>query len=210
MRLALAQINTVVGDLDGNRERILAAARRRRAAPAPTSSSSPSSPSPATRPRICCSGPGFVRAARESLERDRRARRAASSRARRLPALRPRPLQRLRRLRRRRGQGASTASASCRTTASSTRTATSRPARDLLLLELGETLVGPTICEDMWQPGPPATDLALAGAQLLANISASPFHVGKRPRARGDVRHARARQRRASSPSATPSAARTS
>ena len=31
----------------------------------------------------------------------------------------------------------------------------------------------------MWQPGPPATDLALAGAQLLTNISASPFHVGK-------------------------------
>ena len=36
-----------------------------------------------------------------------------------------------------------------------------------------------TICEDMWQPGPPATDLALAGAQLLVNVSASPFHVGK-------------------------------
>src|SRR6476646_2301853 len=51
--------------------------------------------------------------------------------------------------------------------------------RDLVLLRLGETLVGVTICEDMWQPGPPATDLALAGAQLLVNISASPFHVGK-------------------------------
>ena len=52
-------------------------------------------------------------------------------------------------------------------------------ARDLVLLRLGETLVGVTICEDMWQPGPPATDLALAGAQLLVNVSASPFHVGK-------------------------------
>jgi NAD+ synthase (glutamine-hydrolysing) len=51
--------------------------------------------------------------------------------------------------------------------------------RDLVLLRLGETLVGVTICEDMWQPGPPATDLALAGAQLLVNLSASPFHVGK-------------------------------
>jgi len=50
---------------------------------------------------------------------------------------------------------------------------------DLLLLRLGDNLVGPTICEDMWQPGPPATDLALAGAELLTNISASPFHVGK-------------------------------
>ena len=41
------------------------------------------------------------------------------------------------------------------------------PGRDLILLEHGTTLVGPTVCEDMWQPGPPATDLALAGAELL-------------------------------------------
>jgi NAD+ synthase (glutamine-hydrolysing) len=53
------------------------------------------------------------------------------------------------------------------------------PGRDLVLLEVGESLVGVTICEDMWQPGPPATDLALAGAELLVNVSASPFHVGK-------------------------------
>jgi len=53
------------------------------------------------------------------------------------------------------------------------------PGRDLFLLEHGEALIGPTVCEDIWQPGPPATDLALAGAQLLVNISASPFHVGK-------------------------------
>ncbi|HXV56742.1 MAG TPA: NAD+ synthase, partial [Gaiellaceae bacterium] len=47
------------------------------------------------------------------------------------------------------------------------------------LLRCGEALVGPTVCEDVWQPGPPATDLALAGAHLIANISASPFHLGK-------------------------------
>src|SRR5262245_1630246 len=51
--------------------------------------------------------------------------------------------------------------------------------RDLVVLQLGDTSVGITICEDVWQPGPPATDLALAGAQLLVNLSASPFHVGK-------------------------------
>jgi NAD+ synthase (glutamine-hydrolysing) len=51
--------------------------------------------------------------------------------------------------------------------------------RDLVILRFGEALLGLTVCEDMWQPGPPATDLALAGAQLLVNISASPFHVGK-------------------------------
>jgi NAD+ synthase (glutamine-hydrolysing) len=53
------------------------------------------------------------------------------------------------------------------------------PGRELVLVELGATTVGLTICEDMWQPGPPATDLALAGAELLVNISASPFHLGK-------------------------------
>ena len=44
----------------------------------------------------------------------------------------------------------------------------------------------------MWQPGPPATDLALAGAQLIANISASPFHVGK-DREREEMLRVRAR-----------------
>ena len=53
-------------------------------------------------------------------------------------------------------------------------------------------LVGPTVCEDMWQPGPPATDLALAGAELLVNISASPFHVGK-DREREEMFQTRAR-----------------
>ncbi|MGI9658378.1 MAG: NAD+ synthase [Gaiellaceae bacterium] len=51
--------------------------------------------------------------------------------------------------------------------------------RELITLRLGESLVGPTVCEDIWQPGPPATDLALAGANVIANISASPFHIGK-------------------------------
>ena len=66
------------------------------------------------------------------------------------------------------------------------------PGNDLMLLRLGDVLVGPTICEDLWQPGPPATDLALAGAQLIANISASPFHVGK-DREREEMLQVRAR-----------------
>ena len=53
------------------------------------------------------------------------------------------------------------------------------PGRELVLFQLGGTPFGVTVCEDMWQPGPPATDLALAGAQLLVNLSASPFHLGK-------------------------------
>ena len=51
--------------------------------------------------------------------------------------------------------------------------------RELLTLRLGEAMIGPTVCEDIWQPGPPATDLAMAGANVLVNISASPFHIGK-------------------------------
>ena len=41
------------------------------------------------------------------------------------------------------------------------------------------TKVGITICEDMWVPGPPTTELVAAGAELLVNLSASPFHVGR-------------------------------
>ncbi len=47
------------------------------------------------------------------------------------------------------------------------------------MLELGEDRVGLTVCEDIWEPGPPASDEALAGATLIANISASPYHAGK-------------------------------
>ncbi len=64
--------------------------------------------------------------------------------------------------------------------------------RDLVLLRFGDVVVGPTICEDVWQPGPPATDLALAGAQLVTNISASPFHIGK-DREREEMLKVRAR-----------------
>jgi NAD+ synthase (glutamine-hydrolysing) len=53
------------------------------------------------------------------------------------------------------------------------------PGHELLLLRLGDVVAGLTICEDIWQPGPPASDLALAGANLLVNLSASPFHAGK-------------------------------
>ncbi len=47
------------------------------------------------------------------------------------------------------------------------------------LLALGEHTVGLTVCEDMWEPGPPASEEAHGGATLLLNISASPYHAGK-------------------------------
>jgi NAD+ synthase (glutamine-hydrolysing) len=47
------------------------------------------------------------------------------------------------------------------------------------VVQLGEVTTGLTVCEDIWEPGPPASDEALAGATLLVNISASPYHAGK-------------------------------
>ena len=40
--------------------------------------------------------------------------------------------------------------------------------------------VGITICEDIWYPAGPATVEALGGAELIVNINASPYHAGKR------------------------------
>jgi NAD+ synthase (glutamine-hydrolysing) len=47
------------------------------------------------------------------------------------------------------------------------------------LIEVGGALVGLSVCEDVWFPGPPSSVEALAGARLIANASASPYHVGK-------------------------------
>jgi NAD+ synthase (glutamine-hydrolysing) len=44
--------------------------------------------------------------------------------------------------------------------------------------------LGVEICEDMWIPVTPASELALAGATVLANLSGSPITIG-RARARG-------------------------
>jgi NAD+ synthase (glutamine-hydrolysing) len=47
------------------------------------------------------------------------------------------------------------------------------------IAHINGTTLGLTICEDIWEPGPPATDVALAGAEVIVNISASPYHRGK-------------------------------
>jgi NAD+ synthase (glutamine-hydrolysing) len=47
------------------------------------------------------------------------------------------------------------------------------------VLDLGGARIGLTICEDIWTPGPPISDEALAGASLVVNASASPYHAGK-------------------------------
>ena len=42
------------------------------------------------------------------------------------------------------------------------------------------TPIGVNICEDIWRPVGPATVQQSAGARVVVNISASPFHAGKR------------------------------
>ncbi len=53
------------------------------------------------------------------------------------------------------------------------------PGQETAVLDLGGARLGLTVCEDLWEPGPPATDSAGAGATMLVNLSASPFHVAK-------------------------------
>jgi NAD+ synthase (glutamine-hydrolysing) len=51
-----------------------------------------------------------------------------------------------------------------------------------LVVEVAGTRVGITVCEDMWGPGGPVAAAAQAGAQLVVNINASPYYRGIRQR----------------------------
>ena len=176
MRLALAQINSVVGDIDGNAGKVVDWLEQARAANADL----------VLFPELCVTGypaedlllrPGFVRAAKRAVD-------TIAEAAHGITAL----------------VGAPHLDAdlhnACFVLAHGEIRSIYRKwylpnygvfdedryfaaGRDLILLQFGDVVVGPTVCEDVWQPGPPATDLALAGAHLIANISASPFHVGK-------------------------------
>ena len=176
MRIALAQIDCVVGDLEGNREKILSSLGGAREANADL----------VVLPELAVTGyppedlllrPGFVRAARESLE-------TIAGATDGLVALVGTPWF---------DGDLTNACAVC--AEGGIRAVYHKhflpnygvfdehryfaEGRELVVLRLGDTSAGITICEDVWQPGPPATDLALAGAQLIVNVSASPFHMGK-------------------------------
>lgn len=53
-----------------------------------------------------------------------------------------------------------------------------QPGHEAVVVEVEGLRMGLTVCEDIWHPGPAAKAKA-AGAQLLLNINASPFHAGK-------------------------------
>ncbi|MCD6546854.1 MAG: NAD+ synthase [Thermotogae bacterium] len=55
------------------------------------------------------------------------------------------------------------------------------PGRTSKVIKMGNVNIGLTICEDIWNPGEPISSLVFNGnSQLIVNISASPFYVGKR------------------------------
>src|SRR5436190_14165947 len=164
MRLGLAQINTVVGDLDGNRDRIgdqIAAAR----AAGVDLLLLPGLAVTGYPPEDLLLRPGFVRAAQASTE-------AIAAEVKGIVALVGTPLF----------DGALyNACAVCRDGVIATyarkrhlpnygvfdekRYFTS--GETTTIVEVAGTRVGITICEDMWIPGPPTTELAAAGAELV-------------------------------------------
>jgi NAD+ synthase (glutamine-hydrolysing) len=47
------------------------------------------------------------------------------------------------------------------------------------IFEFGDTTFAVNVCEDMWYPTGPTTVQAMAGAELIININGSPYHAGK-------------------------------
>jgi len=190
MRLALAQIDPTVGDLEGNRGLILAGIEEARTAGANL----------VLLPELAVTGyppedlllrPGFVRAAHASLER-------IAPETRGIVALVGVPLF------------DGVLYNACAICADGEVTGWAKKwhlpnygvfdekryfasGDELALIDVAGTKVGITICEDMWVSGPPTTELVSAGAELVVNLSASPFHVG-RAQEREAIFSARARE----------------
>ena len=53
--------------------------------------------------------------------------------------------------------------------------------RDTLVMDIKGVSVGITVCEDIWKDGP-LEDAAAAGAQLILNLNASPYDIDKQAR----------------------------
>jgi NAD+ synthase (glutamine-hydrolysing) len=47
------------------------------------------------------------------------------------------------------------------------------------IYRIGDAWIGINICEDIWYPEGPARIQSLAGAEVILNINASPYHIGK-------------------------------
>jgi NAD+ synthase (glutamine-hydrolysing) len=66
------------------------------------------------------------------------------------------------------------------------------PGNEPALIEVDGVPIGLTVCEDIWHPGFPESEETAAGARVVVNASASPYHRGK-GRARENMVAERAR-----------------
>ncbi len=177
LRVALAQINTTVGDLEGNRARILEAAQRAAQQGADL----------VAFPELAITGyppedqllrSSFIEEARESLER-------LAQEARGLPALIVGCVDFDRHL-----FNAAAVIHDGAVVAMYHKqhlpnygvfdedryfTAGEVP----LVVTIAGVEVGVTICEDAWYPAGPISSEAVAGARVIVNINSSPFYAGK-------------------------------
>src|SRR5256714_1299811 len=191
MKVALAQINTTVGDFAGNESRILAAYRRGAAEsvdlvifPELTTGGYP--------PRDLLLKKQFLARNLEVIERLAKATAKTGLLVGYVGKNETPP-----------GREATNAAALCqngRVLATRTKTLLPtydvfdedryfEPARENLPVEFNGEKIGLTVCEDLWNDEDfwperryrrnPAAELAAAGAQIILNISASPWHLGK-------------------------------
>ena len=191
MRAALAQINTIVGDISGNAAKILTAYERAIAADADIVVA-PELALTGYPPRDLVLNPAFVSKNLEALER--------LAKATGKTAL---VMGFVGRNERHPGRSATNAIALLQNgKITATRTKTLLPTYDVFDEDryfepatenppaaLGGTKIGLTICEDVWNNEDfwddrryrhdPAIELTAAGAQLIINASASPWHIGK-------------------------------
>src|SRR5213593_2840697 len=177
-RIALGQVNTIVGDLDGNVERMAGWAKRAAAAGADL----------IVFPELAVTGyppedlvlrPGFVADGLDAL--DELARRTADACAVLVGFVD------------RDASGLHNAAAFCRGGDVVARYHKVKlpnygvfdekryfvPGAEACLIDAAESAVGVTICEDAWGPGAPWDAYAAAGVQVIANINGSPYHRHK-------------------------------
>ncbi len=177
LRVALAQLNTTIGDLDGNRAKILDAARRAAAQDVDLVAFSELAIT-GYPPEDQLLRSAFIEDARRSLE-------TLAAEAKGLPPLIVGCVEFDQHL-----YNAAAVIHEGRVVATYRKQRLPnygvfdeeryfQPGAETLVITVAGVPVGISICEDAWYPGGPVTDIAIAGAAVVVNINGSPFYAGK-------------------------------